>query len=541
MPLFDLRRNVGLLGLGGLGGGAGGGGFIVPASASIPFADIAARNAWAAASLSDLVQNQTVVSVAGTPDTWFLWRGTTDPASHDPADWSDVTPILTGNDGADGVSFAEFESEAARDASFSTAAGRAQLRQGLPIIININGTVIFQIWDGGDTPATYDPANWQDASLGTTPGSVTLGNIRISSGGNALFLENLGTGRVYVAQGGEVDLTTGSVAANNVPVLGAEAANTPQPADDVTITAQTSQFTITATIDQVLTRYSLWFAAATPDVQIRVYDGPNNTDPIIIEIRQDMAMGENQLVFPSNPRFEPGRQYLTEYSTTSPQLNLMGSNVGPGSSFFPRFQSYGLPYSEVTSITSASSVTQLADISDAGSGAIISDAERTKLAGVADGANVYTDEQVRDVVGATLVAGMNVDITVNDAGDTITISATGGNGGGTNPPANADFIYYGLSNVNNPGTVDLATLTREDNPTDPDTISTGLTTANQYFILLVPMADDVTSIFDTVLNQDVTSIFNETDNVRVIETIAFKSYVLGPLNASVNEQYIINF
>jgi hypothetical protein len=38
----------------------------------------------------------------------------------------------------------------------------------------------------------------------------------------------------------------------------------------------------------------------------------------------------------------------------------------------------------------------------------------------------YTDEQVRDVIGAALVAGTNVTITVNDAGDTITIAATGG-------------------------------------------------------------------------------------------------------------------
>lgn len=33
----------------------------------------------------------------------------------------------------------------------------------------------------------------------------------------------------------------------------------------------------------------------------------------------------------------------------------------------------------------------------------------------------YTDEQARDVIGAALVAGNNIDITVNDAGDTITI------------------------------------------------------------------------------------------------------------------------
>lgn len=39
----------------------------------------------------------------------------------------------------------------------------------------------------------------------------------------------------------------------------------------------------------------------------------------------------------------------------------------------------------------------------------------------AAGGGGYTDEQVRDVIGAALVAGTNIDITVNDAGDTITI------------------------------------------------------------------------------------------------------------------------
>jgi hypothetical protein len=39
-------------------------------------------------------------------------------------------------------------------------------------------------------------------------------------------------------------------------------------------------------------------------------------------------------------------------------------------------------------------------------------------------------EQVRDEMGSTLVAGANVTLTVNDVGDTITISSTGGGGGG---------------------------------------------------------------------------------------------------------------
>ena len=47
--------------------GAAGAGFVVPDSATIPFANIAARNTWAAANLADLVESQTVVSVTGSP------------------------------------------------------------------------------------------------------------------------------------------------------------------------------------------------------------------------------------------------------------------------------------------------------------------------------------------------------------------------------------------------------------------------------------------------------------------------------------------
>jgi len=45
------------------------------------------------------------------------------------------------------------------------------------------------------------------------------------------------------------------------------------------------------------------------------------------------------------------------------------------------------------------------------------------LVSTSTGGAGYTDEQVRDVVGATLVQGANMTITVNDAGDTITLAA----------------------------------------------------------------------------------------------------------------------
>lgn len=73
-----------------------GGGFVVPSSASIPFADNAARDVWAAANLGDLVRDQTVVEVTGTPNIWYLWTGETDPATYDNSLWINATPLVRG-------------------------------------------------------------------------------------------------------------------------------------------------------------------------------------------------------------------------------------------------------------------------------------------------------------------------------------------------------------------------------------------------------------------------------------------------------------
>jgi len=48
------------------------------------------------------------------------------------------------------------------------------------------------------------------------------------------------------------------------------------------------------------------------------------------------------------------------------------------------------------------------------------------LAEITAGSDGYNDEAARDAIGAALVAGANITISVNDAGDQITISATGG-------------------------------------------------------------------------------------------------------------------
>ena len=114
------------------------------------------------------------------------------------------------------------------------------------------------------------------------------------------------------------------------------------------------------------------------------------------------------------------------------------------------------------------------------------------LAGIPD------DERIRDVVGATLVAGANVSISVNDAGDTITIAATDT----TDPEIVRDTIGSALVaganvsiSVNDAG--DTITISSTDtNTTDPevvrDTIGATLVAGANVTISVDDVANTIT-------------------------------------------------
>ena len=75
----------------------------------------------------------------------------------------------------------------------------------------------------------------------------------------------------------------------------------------------------------------------------------------------------------------------------------------------------------------------------------------------------YTDEQVRDVMGATLLAGTNVSLVVNDAADTITINAVAG----ANYPSftgNAEKVLAVNATEDGVEWVDQASGTNESDP-----------------------------------------------------------------------------
>lgn len=80
-----------------------------------------------------------------------------------------------------------------------------------------------------------------------------------------------------------------------------------------------------------------------------------------------------------------------------------------------------------TATVTFSAITELDDIPDVNApspsdGDLLAwDATPGEWVNVPAPSSSYTDEQVRDVIGAALVAGNNIDITVNDGADTITI------------------------------------------------------------------------------------------------------------------------
>ena len=311
---------------------------------------------------------------------------------------SSTTIAIQGSPGAAGASGSSyfFASDTKRDDFFNIPANRALLEHDLPITVNNGGDAEISYWAGVDGPASYDPDLWFPASFTVSPGSVTLGGVRISEGANALFITNDGTGKTYLAQGGEFD-DAGSKATNNVPVLGALVDNPSQPSQDETISASFTSFITTATLDRVLKEFTVYFSTNTSEVTIKVFAGANNTDPLIISATQDMVSGANLITFDSNPRLIPGNEYLTETSTINPSLNIMGTTIDDGihgPQFFSRNESKSWPYGEVTAASSASSVTLFTDVTDAGSGAIITTVERDAIAALNDMDKIlYTVEQ----------------------------------------------------------------------------------------------------------------------------------------------------
>ena len=113
--------------------------------------------------------------------------------------------------------------------------------------------------------------------------------------------------------------------------------------------------------------------------------------------------------------------------------------------------------------------------------------------------------------------------------------------------AGPNDLRYGLSSQSDPALVVFASLTDVASPTDPQTVTTGTTTAGQYFHIFSANTHDIQTIRDTVLDQIVYqdggsgNIFTKVNDARTESSVTYDAYTVGPLNAGVDESYVLAF
>lgn len=355
----------------------------------------------------------------------------------------------------------------------------------------------FFAWGGPDNPSSYDAANWAQASLMVPPGSVFLGGIRISEGGNALVLSNASQNSQYLAQG--IEFTdAGSVATNNVPVLGAVAqVADPQLVDTDTFTGTSLTFSLSAPSDFLLKEFDLRFNGAVTNITISIHSGTDNTGPQIGVIEFDATDGDNTITPDSNPRFVNGSNYFFEYSTTSAALNIRGDNSGM--TFVPYFVTRAWPYSETTAVTSD-------NISTFGAG-IDSDAIHDNVSG-----------EINAVMAKATPADADV-LLIEDSADTFSkkrISISDLPGG-----QDADAIHDDVA-----GEINAVTLKTPPSGDDVLLIEDSADSFNKKRITISDLPDDAfddDAIHDNVANEIsvITEKLNPVDNdVLLIEDSA---------------------
>lgn len=103
------------------------------------------------------------------------------------------------------------------------------------------------------------------------------------------------------------------------------------------------------------------------------------------------------------------------------------------------------------------------------------------------------------------------------------------------------FFYHGLSSSNDPGTVDITTLSKTEEGTSPQTFvfAIGPTSSGQYIILLYDSSITIASIVDESTEDEIIQELMQTDDVRQINSVNFSSYVLGPLAAGYDTTFRI--
>ena len=530
----------------GLGGTGGGAGFIVPDSANIPFADTAARDAWAAANLSDLIENQTIVSVTGSPDnTWYLWRGDTNPPSHDNSNWIDATPLVQGEDGVagadgsdgQGVDFTGFnDGDLMLFRSATSTTAPAALRQDMA-----SGEIV------AEARTIFNP-------------SINLGDVALLSTAGILRLEN---GNDIFAPIG-VPIIDNGTGAPLCPTFGAPGelpANIQQPNQSETLTltpgeSMSYSFTIPAGIDHIVTAIDI-IAVANGNVRLQIFDGPSAVPSRQgLDERSAVTAGTHRINYSGWARYQTGMTILLLYTNTgSADLTLRGVTIG--SDFVPTNTLFGRTYS-LDLLQNKLNIGPMPPTTTAITGFSIDIPERVDLNTNLNAQHTitFTTSNTSDISSLTLVnsGGDDITVTVPDADGTHTaqVTLTGVDtssdqmisfslqaatltSGTVNsnvdvvnvrnvPPQ--EFAYHGTRSTNDFDTVTVSTLTSSNVTNRGTSFRVNHAVSDTYFLgILVPSNRDLVTLTNNALSgAPELDNFTRTENVRTIGGIQYHLY-----------------
>lgn len=481
-----------------------------------------------------------------------------------------------------------FADAAARDAFFNTTGNLNLLFQGVTLALLQDdglGNTIEQLWNGADQPSTYDNTLWVTRPSGGLPDAAAVKTLYESNADTNAFtdaflavLQQLRFENNRIISNVTIETPPGSIAIGPATVLSTAlrtvnlrsditgdrallltqsydetnglatatvysgGAMTQIPINDPpgTDTSNTAAFSLTATADEIITQFSVETNQISATIPFTL-TGRTGSDsgPIAFEFSGDATTDASgiatvNLIQDFNPLIvDNGDQIFLSATATG----LVGIQAGPV--FTPNTTINRIVIERKTVALTDDIVAQVQsdfNETDTGSPAFILNKPTIPTP--------RTDEEIRDTIGATLVAGANITIDVNDAANTITISGTGG---GPVPQPGPNDFRFGRSQLSDPAAVDFASLTDVASPTDPQTVSTGTTIAGDYFYIFSANTHTVQTITDTVLNQVVYqdggtgNIFTKTSNARTEGMVTYDAYQVGPLNAGIDEEYVVRF
>lgn len=637
------------------GGGDSGLSIFIPASASIPFADIPARNTWAAANTTDLLQGRTVVSVTGTPDTWYIWLGPDQPSVPNAADWSEYTDVVRGPEGQPGADSTvpgpagvdgarrTFTSISDRDSFYDLSqANRDNLAVGTLIGVRVaDGVEARQEWIGAPAPTSYGtngPFNWRTVSLLTAGASIRFADLlRIFDFGALPAFEDMVNNVRAVPVGQQFTLAGGSQNARQISfgdestLVNALPAVPPVNSALQTVHSYTFDTTGLITNPAIVLQGVINFVVAPNFYVVEIFLGTDATGTRVFNERFDpggvagnfVARADGLEERPSPQRFLPNTTYffrLTgdipfQYVQADGATNPAGASTGfeftfedlIGIAFFRNNAAgFGAGVAVTGSVTvnsgnqetynrkfiytataEANPVT-LTISPDLDFNGFVFYVFGTGTFTIAGGTGVTIDgESSREFssgMGARLIQspenqndyriGFSSDgvpgvimqdegVTVGEPATTINVVGPGASLTGAGPIKTLTIsgttsplpqpgpteLRYGLSQQSDPALVDFGALTSIANPTDPQTISTGITAQGDYFHIYSVNTHDINTITDDVLQQTVyedgdprgDNVFTKQNDVRTESSVTFDSYTVGPLVTGANENYDIDF